>query len=203
MFQIYWYVWLQVFFDVVWMVLLMIFVSMLGYEWVYVLLIVVFSFGVWLCVGLGVMFVVLFMFMVIYVIKQSVVLFCFSDVDIYVLDKGCFGYVLVDDGVVGLFWLLFSGEVIVVLCVQFDLDYGFISGYVGVVMVVMMVLVLCFGICSWGWWIVLLIGWLLLMVLLWMYLGWYFLFDVLGGWLVGMVLVWFVWQCLFLFVYYN
>lgn len=47
----------------------MIFVSMLGYEWVYVLLIVVFSFGVWLCVGLGVMFVVLFMFMVIYVIK--------------------------------------------------------------------------------------------------------------------------------------
>lgn len=41
MFQTHWHVWLQSIFDAAWMVPLMRFVSALGYEWAYVLLIVV------------------------------------------------------------------------------------------------------------------------------------------------------------------
>lgn len=71
MFQTHWHVWLQAFFDAAWMVPLMTFVSTLGYEWAYVLLIVVLSFGVRLRAGLGVMLAVLLMSTATHAIKQS------------------------------------------------------------------------------------------------------------------------------------
>ncbi|QIO88032.1 phosphatase PAP2 family protein [Stenotrophomonas rhizophila] len=196
MFQTHWHVWLQAFFDAAWMVPLMTFVSTLGYEWAYVLLIVVLSFGVRLRAGLGVMLAVLLMSTATHAIKQSAALPRPSDVDIHVLDKGRPGHALVDDGAAGSFWSLPSGEAIAALRAQPDPDYGFISGHVGVATAAMMALVLCFGIRSRGWRIALLIGWPLLMALSRMYLGRHFLSDVLGGWLVGMALAWLAWQCL-------
>lgn len=196
MFQTHWHVWLQSFFDAAWMLPLMRVVSTLGYEWAYVLLIVVCSFGIRLRAGLGIMMAVLLMSMATHAIKQGAALPRPSDVDIHVLDKGRPGQALVADGAAGAFWSLPTDEAIAALRAQPDPDYGFISGHVGVATAAMTALVLCFGIRSAGWRIALLIGWPLLMALSRMYLGRHFLSDVLGGWLVGMALGWLAWQCL-------
>ncbi len=196
MFQTHWHVWLQSFFDAAWMLPLMNFVSALGYEWAYVLLIVVCGFGVRLRAGLGIMMAVLLMSMATHAIKQGAALPRPSDVDIHVLDKGRPDHALVADGAAGSFWTLPTDEAIAALRAQPDPDYGFISGHVGVATAAMAAVVLCFGIRGVGWRIALLIGWPLLMALSRMYLGRHFLSDVLGGWLVGMALGWLAWQCL-------
>lgn len=196
MFQTHWHVWLQSFFDAAWILPLMSFVSTLGYEWAYVLLIVVCSFGVRLRAGLSVMLAVLLMSMASHAIKVSVALPRPSDVDIHVLDKGRPDRALVADGAGDTFWSLPTREAITALRAQPDPDYGFISGHVGVATAAMTALVLCFGIRSSGWRIALLLGWPLLMALSRMYLGRHFLSDVLGGWLTGMALGWLAWQCL-------
>lgn len=194
MFQTHWHVWLQSFFDAAWMLPLMNFVSALGYEWAYVLLIVVCSFGVRLRAGLGIMMAVLLMSMATHAIKQGAALPRPSDVDIHVLDKGRRGHALVADGAAGSFWSLPTDEAIAALRAQPDPDYGLISGHVGVATAAMTAVVLCFGIRGVGWRIALLIGWPLLMALSRMYLGRHFLSDVLGGWLVGMALGVFAWR---------
>lgn len=198
MFQTHWHVWLQSFFDAAWMLPLMRVVSTLGYEWAYVLLIVVCSFGIRLRAGLGIMMAVLLMSMATHAIKQGAALPRPSDVDIHVLDKGRPGQALVADGAAGAFWSLPTDEAIAALRAQPEPepDYGFISGHVGVATAAMTALVLCFGIRSRGWRLALLIGWPLLMALSRMYLGRHFLSDVVGGWLVGMALGWLAWQCL-------
>ncbi|WP_422506558.1 phosphatase PAP2 family protein [Stenotrophomonas sp. GZD-301] len=196
MFQTHWHMWLQSFFDAGWMLPLMRFISTLGYEWAYVLLIVICSFGVRLRAGLGIMLAVLLMSMATHAIKQSAALPRPSDVDIHVLDKGRPDGALVANGAAGSFWALPTDEAIAAVRAQPDPDYGFISGHVGVATAAMTALVLCMGIRSWSWRIALLIGWPLLMALSRMYLGRHFLSDVLGGWLVGMALGWFAWQCL-------
>ena len=194
MFQTHWHVWLQSFFDAAWMLPLMDFVSALGYEWAYVLLIVVCSFGVRLRAGLGIMMAVLLMSMATHAIKQGAALPRPSDVDIHVLDKGRPDHALVADGAAGSFWTLPTDEAIAALRAQPDPDYGFISGHVGVATAAMAAVVLCFGIRGAGWRIALLIGWPLLMALSRMYLGRHFLSDVLGGWLVGIALGAFAWR---------
>lgn len=196
MFQTHWHVWLQSIFDAAWMVPLMSFVSALGYEWAYVLLIVVCSFGVRLRAGLGMMLAVLLMSMATHAIKQGAALPRPSDVDIHVLDKGRPHRALVADGAGDAFWSLPTANAIAALRAQTDPDYGFISGHVGVATAAMTALVLCLGIRARGWRIALLLGWPLLMALSRMYLGRHFLSDVLGGWLVGLVVAWLAWQCL-------
>ncbi|WP_411850880.1 phosphatase PAP2 family protein [Stenotrophomonas sp. LGBM10] len=196
MFQTHWHVWLQSFFDAAWMMPLMTFVTALGYEWAYVLLIVVCSFGVRLRAGLGMLLAVLLMSMVTHAIKQGAALPRPSDVDIHVLDKGRADQGLVADGAAPTFWSLPSDEAIASLRAQPDPDYGFISGHVGVATAAMAALVLGMGIRSRRWRIALLVGWPLLMALSRMYLGRHFLADVMGGWLVGMMLAWFAWYCL-------
>ncbi|WP_455947750.1 phosphatase PAP2 family protein [Lelliottia jeotgali] len=196
MFQTHWHVWLQSFFDAAWMLPLMRFVSTLGYEWAYVLLIVVCGFGMRLRAGLGVMLAVLLMSMATHAIKQGAALPRPSDVDIHVLDKGGPGHALVANGAGATFWSLPTEEAIAALRAQPDPDYGLISGHVGVATAAMTALVLCVGIRSRRWRLALLLGWPLLMALSRMYLGRHFLSDVLGGWLVGMALGWLAWQCL-------
>ena len=88
MFQTHWHLWLQQTFDGGWMLALMQFISLLGYEMAYTALILLCAFGARMRAGLCVMLAVLLMACATHAIKQGAALPRPSDVDARVLDKG-------------------------------------------------------------------------------------------------------------------
>ncbi|UWU58808.1 hypothetical protein NDR96_08050 [Stenotrophomonas maltophilia] len=89
MFQTHWHLWLQQTFDGGWMLALMQFISLLGYEMAYTALILLCAFGARMRAGLCVMLAVLLMACATHAIKQGAALPRPSDVDARVLDKEC------------------------------------------------------------------------------------------------------------------
>lgn len=194
MFQTQWHLWLQHTFDSGWMLSLMQFISLLGYEMAYTALILVCAFGARLRAGLCVMLAVLLMACATHAIKQSAALPRPTDVDAAVLDKGEPSHPFVVDGGGHTFWALPDARATAMLRAQPDADYGFNSGHVGVATAACVGLLLAFGIRRrWLRW-VLLLGWPLLMALSRMYLGRHFLADVLAGWLIGLGVAVLAWQ---------
>ncbi|WP_294993068.1 phosphatase PAP2 family protein [uncultured Stenotrophomonas sp.] len=194
MFQTHWHLWLQQTFDAGWVLTLMQFISLLGYEMAYTALILLCAFGARLRAGLCVMLAVLLMACATHAIKQSAALPRPSDVDARVLDKGVPSHPFVVDGGGRTFWSLPDAQAIAMLRAQPDADYGFNSGHVGVATAACVGLLLAFGIRRrWLRW-ALAFGWPLLMALSRMYLGRHFLADVLAGWLVGIGVAVLAWQ---------
>jgi len=186
MFQTQWHLWLQHTFDSGWVLSLMQFISLLGYEMAYTALILVCAFGARLRAGLCVMLAVLLMACATHAIKQSAALPRPTDVDAAVLDKGEPSHPFVVDGGGHTFWALPDAQATAMLRAQPDADYGFNSGHVGVATAACVGLLLAFGIRRrWLRW-TLALGWPLLMALSRMYLGRHFLADVLAGWLIGL-----------------
>jgi len=194
MFQTQWHLWLQHTFDSGWVLSLMQFISLLGYEMAYTALILVCAFGARLRAGLCVMLAVLLMACATHAIKQSAALPRPTDVDAAVLDKGEPSHPFVVDGGGHTFWALPDTQATAMLRAQPDADYGFNSGHVGVATAACVGLLLAFGIRRrWLRWI-LALGWPLLMALSRMYLGRHFLADVLSGWLIGLGVAVLAWQ---------
>lgn len=194
MFQTQWHLWLQHTFDSTWVLSLMQFISLLGYEMAYTALILVCAFGARLRAGLCVMLAVLLMACATHAIKQSAALPRPTDVDAAVLDKGEPSHPFVVDGGGHTFWALPDAQATAMLRAQPDADYGFNSGHVGVATAACVGLLLAFGIRRrWLRW-TLALGWPLLMALSRMYLGRHFLADVLAGWLIGLVVAVLAWQ---------
>lgn len=194
MFQTHWHLWLQQTFDGGWMLALMQFISLLGYEMAYTALILLCAFGVRLRAGLCVMLAVLLMACATHAIKQGAALPRPSDVDARVLDKGVPSHPFVVDGGGHTFWSLPDARATAMLRAQPDADYGFNSGHVGVATAACVGLLLAFGIRRrWLRW-ALAFGWPLLMAVSRMYLGRHFLADVLAGWLVGIGVALLAWQ---------
>lgn len=194
MFQTQWHLWLQHTFDSGWVLSLMQFISLLGYEMAYTALILVCAFGARLRAGLCVMLAVLLMACATHAIKQSAALPRPTDVDAAVLDKGEPSHPFVVDGGGHTFWALPDAQATAMLRAQPDADYGFNSGHVGVATAACVALLLAFGIRRrWLRW-TLALGWPLLMALSRMYLGRHFLADVLAGWLIGLGVAVLAWQ---------
>ncbi|HDS1533197.1 TPA: phosphatase PAP2 family protein [Stenotrophomonas maltophilia] len=194
MFQTHWHLWLQQTFDSGWMLALMQFISLLGYEMAYTALILLCAFGARFRAGLCVMLAVLLMACATHAIKQSAALPRPSDVDARVLDKGVPSHPFVFDGGGHAFWSLPDARATAMLRAQPDADYGFNSGHVGVATAACVGLLLAFGIRRrWLRW-ALAFGWPLLMALSRMYLGRHFLADVLAGWLIGIGVALLAWQ---------
>lgn len=194
MFQTQWHLWLQHTFDSGWVLSLMQFISLLGYEMAYTALILVCAFGARLRAGLCVMLAVLLMACATHAIKQSATLPRPTDVDAAVLDKGEPSHPFVVDGGGHTFWALPDAQATAMLRAQPDADYGFNSGHVGVATAACVALLLAFGIRRrWLRW-TLALGWPLLMALSRMYLGRHFLADVLAGWLIGLGVAVLAWQ---------
>lgn len=194
MFQTQWHLWLQHTFDAGWMLSVMQFISLLGYEMAYTALILVCAFGARLRAGLCVMLAVLLMACATHAIKQSAALPRPSDVDAAVLDKGEPSHPFVVDGGGRTFWSLPDARATAMLRAQPDPDYGFNSGHVGVATAACVGLLLAFGIRRrWLRW-ALVLGWPLLMAISRMYLGRHFLADVLAGWVIGIGVAVLAWQ---------
>lgn len=194
MFQTHWHLWLQQTFDSGWMLSLMQFISLLGYEMAYTALILLCAFGARLRAGLCVMLAVLLMACATHAIKQGAALPRPSDVDARVLDKGVPSHPFVVDGGGHTFWSLPDAQATAILRAQPDADYGFNSGHVGVATAACVGLLLAFGVRRrWLRW-ALVLGWPLLMALSRMYLGRHFLADVLAGWLIGIGVALLAWQ---------
>ena len=194
MFQTQWHLWLQHTFDSGWVLSLMQFISLLGYEMAYTALILVCAFGARLRAGLCVMLAVLLMACATHAIKQSAALPRPTDVDAAVLDKGEPSHPFVVDGGGHTFWALPDAQATAMARAQPDADYGFNSGHVGVATAACVALLLAFGIRRrWLRW-TLALGWPLLMALSRMYLGRHFLADVLAGWLIGLGVAVLAWQ---------
>ncbi|WMJ69058.1 phosphatase PAP2 family protein [Stenotrophomonas sp. 24(2023)] len=194
MFETHWHLWLQQTFQAHWVLSLMQFISLLGYEMAYTALILLCAFGARLRAGLCVMLAVLLMACATHAIKQGAALPRPSDVDAAVLDKGKPSHPFVVDGGGHTFWSLPDAQATAMLRAQPDADYGFISGHVGVATAACVGLLLAFGIRRrWLRW-ALALGWPLLMALSRMYLGRHFLADVLGGWLIGLGMAVLAWQ---------
>ncbi|HEL3196358.1 TPA: phosphatase PAP2 family protein [Stenotrophomonas maltophilia] len=194
MFQTHWHLWLQQTLDSGWMLALMQFISLLGYETAYTALILVCAFGARLRAGLCVMLAVLLMACATHAIKQGAALPRPSDVDARVLDEGVPSHPFVVNGGGQSFWSLPDAQYTAMLRAQPDADYGFNSGHVGVATAACVGLLLAFGIRRrWLRW-TLALGWPLLMALSRMYLGRHFLADVLGGWLIGIGVALLAWQ---------
>lgn len=194
MFQTHWHLWLQQTFDGGWILALMQFISLLGYEMAYTALILLCAFGARMRAGLCVMLAVLLMACTTHAIKQGAALPRPSDVDARVLDKGVPSHPFVVDGGGHTFWSLPDARATAMLRAQPDADYGFNSGHVGVATAACVGLLLAFGIRRrWLRW-ALAFGWPLLMAVSRMYLGRHFLADVLAGWLVGIGVALLAWQ---------
>lgn len=194
MFQTQWHLWLQQTFDASWMLAVMQFISLLGYELGYTALILVCAFGARLRAGLCVMLAVLLMACATHAIKQSAALPRPSDVDAAVLDKGEPSHPFVVDGGGRTFWSLPDAQATAMLRAQPHADYGFNSGHVGITTAACVSLLLAFGIRRrWLRW-VLVLGWPLLMAISRMYLGRHFLADVVAGWLIGIGVAVLAWQ---------
>ncbi|HFK2948107.1 TPA: hypothetical protein ACGY8F_003083 [Stenotrophomonas maltophilia] len=106
MFQTHWHLWLQQTLDSGWMLALMQFISLLGYEMAYTALILVCAFGARLRAGLCVMLAVLLMACATHAIKQGAALPRPSDVDARVLDEGVPSHPFVVNGGGQSFWSL-------------------------------------------------------------------------------------------------
>ncbi|ARQ89826.1 phosphatase PAP2 family protein [Stenotrophomonas maltophilia] len=194
MFQTHWHLWLQQTLDSGWMLALMQFISLLGYEMAYTALILVCAFGARLRAGLCVMLAVLLMACATHAIKQGAALPRPSDVDAAVLDKGEPSHPFVVDGGGHTFWSLPDAKATAMLRAQPHADYGFNSGHVGTTTAAGVALLLAFGIRRrWLRW-TLMLGWPLLMAVSRMYLGRHFLADVLAGWLLGLGIAVLAWQ---------
>jgi membrane-associated phospholipid phosphatase len=194
MFQTHWHLWLQQTLDSGWMLALMQFISLLGYEMAYTALILVCAFGARLRAGLCVMLAVLLMACATHAIKQGAALPRPSDVDARVLDEGGPSHPFVVNGGGQSFWSLPDAQSTAMLRAQPDADYGFNSGHVGVATAACVGLLLAFGIRRrWLRW-TLALGWPLLMALSRMYLGRHFLANVLSGWLIGIGVALLAWQ---------
>lgn len=194
MFQTHWHLWLQQTLDSGWMLALMQFISLLGYEMAYTALILVCAFGARLRAGICVMLAVLLMACATHAIKQGAALPRPSDVDARVLDEGVPSHPFVVNGGGQSFWSLPDAQSTAMLRAQPDADYGFNSGHVGVATAACVGLLLAFGIRRrWLRW-TLALGWPLLMALSRMYLGRHFLADVVGGWLIGIGVALLAWQ---------
>ncbi|HDS0949752.1 TPA: phosphatase PAP2 family protein [Stenotrophomonas maltophilia] len=194
MFQTQWHLWLQHTFDASWVLAVMQFISLLGYEMAYTALILVCAFGIRLRAGLSVMLAVLLMACATHAIKQSAALPRPSDVDAAVLDKGEPSHPFVVDGGGRTFWSLPDAQATAMLRAQPDADYGFNSGHVGVATAACVGLLLAFGIRRRWLRGLLALGSPLLMALSRMYLGRHFLADVLAGWLIGLGVALLAWQ---------
>ncbi|HDS1038890.1 TPA: phosphatase PAP2 family protein [Stenotrophomonas maltophilia] len=194
MFQTQWHLWLQHTFDASWVMAVMQFISLLGYEMAYTALILVCAFGIRLRAGLCVMLAVLLMACATHAIKQSAALPRPSDVDAAVLDKGEPSHPFVVDGGGRTFWSLPDAQATAMLRAQPDADYGFNSGHVGVATAACVGLLLAFGIRRRWLRGLLALGWPLLMAISRMYLGRHFLADVLAGWLIGLGVALLAWQ---------
>ncbi|MGE6333761.1 phosphatase PAP2 family protein [Stenotrophomonas sp. NPDC077659] len=194
MFQTHWHLWLQHTLDSGWVLSLMQFISLLGYEMAYTALILVCAFGARLRAGLCVMLAVLLMACATHAIKQSAALPRPSDVDAAVLDKGEPSHPFVVDGGGRTFWALPDAQATAMLRAQTHADYGFNSGHVGITTAACVGLLLAFGIRRrWLRW-TLALGWPLLMAISRMYLGRHFLADVLAGWVIGIGVAGLAWQ---------
>ena len=159
-------------------------VSELGYEWFYVVLIVVLGFGVRLRPTLGVLLALLLAGIVTPAAKSAFELPRPSDVDVRVLDGGERHTPLVADGGAKSFLALPSQEARSAIRALPKPDYGFISGHVASATAFCIGLLLCFRMRRRSAW-ALLCAWPLLMAISRMYLGRHFLADALGGLAVG------------------
>ena len=159
-------------------------VTTLGYDWFYLLLIVVLGFGLRLRPALGVMLALLLAGLLTHSIKAGFEMPRPSDVDVRVLNKGEPHVPLVAHGGADHFLGLPSAEARAAIRATPDPDYGFISGHVAAATAMCLGLLLCFRIRKHALWVAL--GtWPVLMALSRMYLGRHFLGDALGGLLAG------------------
>ncbi len=163
---------------------LMLAVTALGYEWFYILLVVVLAFGVRLRPTLGVLLALLLAGLATQAAKPGFQLPRPTDVDPRVLHDAAASGALVEHGGASGLFALPSPEALEAIRAQPAPDYGFISGHVAGASALCLAVLLCFRIRHRGLWLAL-GAWPLLMALSRMYLGRHFLGDVLGGLLAG------------------
>jgi len=182
MFQIEPILWLQSFASPV-LTWLLSAVTMLGYTWVYVALILSLAFGLRLRPSLSVLLALLIAGTLIGALKNGLALPRPSDIDARVVDPGEGPSVpLLDSGGATSFWALPPPEALAAVRAQPDWSYGLPSGHVGSATAFFLGLaffwrsrgVLLFAVC-----------WIPLMALSRMYLGRHFVGDVIGGLAVG------------------
>ena len=167
---------------------LMLAVTTLGYDWFYIVLIVVLGFGLRLRPTLGVMLALLLAGLVTHAAKTGFGMPRPSDVDVRMLNEEGEPHVpLVAHGGADHFLGLPSPEARSAIRALPDPDYGFISGHVAAATAMCLGLLLCFRIRKRALWIAL-GAWPVLMALSRMYLGRHFLGDALGGLLVGILM---------------
>jgi len=172
--------WLQSF-GAPWFAWLMRAVSALGYEWFYVLVLIVAGFALRLRPMLGVMLALLLAGTCTYAAKDGLRLPRPVQVDARVLDEGLPNRQWqVEHGGAASFAALPSAQAIAAQRTAPEPDYGFISGHVASATAMCAALWLFFGVRS-RWLRVALVAWPLLMAVSRMYLGRHFLGDVVGG----------------------
>ncbi len=159
-------------------------VTTLGYDWFYIVLIVVLGFGLRLRPTLGMMLALLLAGLATHAVKTGFEMPRPSDVDIRVLDKGQPHLPLVAHGGADRFLGLPSPEARAAIRASPEPDYGFISGHVAAATAMSLGLLLCFRVRKRALWVAL-CAWPIVMVLSRMYLGRHFLGDALGGLLAG------------------
>jgi membrane-associated phospholipid phosphatase len=165
---------------------LMLGISRLGYDWFYILLVVVLGFGVRLRPTLGVLLALLLSGVATHAAKGGFELPRPSDVDARVLYRGEVHRPLAVDGGAATFFALPSPQARAALRATPAPNYGFISGHVAGATAMCLALLLCFRIRSRAAWIAL-CAWPLLMGISRMYLGRHFLGDVCGGLVAGVI----------------
>ncbi len=166
---------------------LMLAVTTLGYDWFYIVLIVVLGFGLRLRPTLGMMLALLLAGLVTHAVKTGFEMPRPSDLDVRVLDSGELHAPLVAHGGADRFLGLPSPEARAAIRASPEPDYGFISGHVAAATAMCLGLLLCFRVRRRALWIAL-GAWPVLMALSRMYLGRHFLGDALGGLLAGVLM---------------
>lgn len=163
---------------------LMMAVTTLGYDWFYILGIMVLGFGVRLRPTLGMMLALLLAGLATHAAKTGFELPRPSDVDVRVLEKGEPHVPLVAHGGAERFLALPSAEARAAIRAQPHPDFGFVSGHVASATAMCLGLLAFFGVRRRAAWVAV-CAWPLLMGISRMYLGRHFLGDVIGGLCVG------------------